>query len=102
MLTKRHLAVLRAALQFFDEELTPHGSAAVQPYFDEPLSPVLKPQETHQLRDFLRTCELRYVGYDPIASQLVAPELTTTLEEALALAATRNCLPAALLYVPVD
>lgn len=100
LLTPRHRAVLQAALRFFDEELTPHGSAAMRPYFDQPPRPSLKSREIQDLRDILRRCELRYVGYDPTTSQLVGTELSKTPEEALPLAESRNCLPATLLILP--
>ncbi len=37
MLQPRHLAVIRAALQFWDEEQSPHGAAAFAGYVDEQL-----------------------------------------------------------------
>ena len=64
MLNRRHLAVLRAALQFFDEELGPHGSHAMRPYFAEPLDEEISRSDLAQLRDMLRTCEIRYVCCD--------------------------------------
>ncbi len=90
MLTKRHLAVLRAALQFFDEEMTPHGAHALRHYFDKPLREALKPEEVRELRDLLRRSELLYACYDPIDSRLIGPELSATAEAALAMATTQN------------
>ena len=82
MLTKRHLAVLRAALQFFDEELVPHGLRTMRPYFDEPLHRKLKPFEVRELRTFLRDCELKYVGYDPTSARLTSPKLSKSADKA--------------------
>lgn len=70
MLTRRHLAVIRAALQFFDEEFMPHGARAMRPYFDEPLRGTLKPLEIQSLRAFLRDCQLKYAGYDRVSGRL--------------------------------
>ncbi len=82
MLTRRHLAVLRAALQFFDEEIMPHGVRAMRPYFDEPLRGALKPLEVRELRTFLRDCELKYASYDPKSARLNSPELSPSVKEA--------------------
>lgn len=81
MLTRRHLAVLRAALQFFDEELMPHGLRTMRPYFDEPLHRTLKPSELRELRAFLRDCELKYVGYDPASGRLTSPKRSLSAEK---------------------
>lgn len=83
MLTRRHLAVLRAALQFFDEEFMPHGARAMRPYFDKPLRGTLKPLEIHELRKFLRDCQLKYAGYDPVSGRL------TNLKRSLSAAKAR-------------
>ena len=64
MLTQSHLAVLRAALQFFDEELGPHGINAMRPYFDVPLDEEISRSDLAKLRELLRTCEIRYVCCD--------------------------------------
>ncbi len=82
MLTRRHLAVLRAALQYFDEELMPHGIGAMRPYFDEPLNVELKTPEMRELQKLLRDCELKYACYDPTSSQLTGSELSKSAEDA--------------------
>ena len=43
MVTRRHLAVIRVAIQYFREELGPHGAAAFQPYRDGPVSEAATP-----------------------------------------------------------
>ena len=58
MLTKQHLAVLRGALQYFDEELVPHGVAALRPYFDEAFDGKPNADDVARLRELLRTCQL--------------------------------------------
>lgn len=97
MLTKRHLAVLRAALQFFDEELMPHGPKAMRPYFSKPLNPALRPEETQELRAFLDNNELHYVCCDPMAAQVLCSELTATGKAASEMAASQNCRIASVL-----
>lgn len=82
MLTTRQLAVLRAALQYFDEELIPHGIGAMRPYFDEPLNVELKTPEIRELRKFLRDCELKYACYDQTSRRLTSSELSKSAEDA--------------------
>ncbi|MDB5335837.1 MAG: hypothetical protein JWN70_1456 [Planctomycetaceae bacterium] len=86
MLTKRHLAVLRAALQFFDEEMIPHGQDAMQYYFNAPPAEELKPGEVRELRDILLECELRYACCDLTASRLISQELSASVEDPLNMA----------------
>lgn len=100
MLTKRHLAVLRAALQFLDDKLMPHGAKALRHYFDEPLREALMPQEVRELRDLLRHGELRYACYDPVTSRLMGPELSATVEAALAMSIAQNGLIATIVLAP--
>lgn len=82
MLTRRHLAVLRAALQFFDEELMPHGIRVMRPYFDEPLNGKPTTTEMRELQEFLRNCELKYVCFDPASNRLICSELSQKAEAA--------------------
>ena len=58
VLTTFHLAVLRAAVLFFEEELCPHGVDVMRPYFDEPLPSAPSAGELRELRRFLQRCEL--------------------------------------------
>jgi SpoVK/Ycf46/Vps4 family AAA+-type ATPase len=70
LLTHPQLALLRAALQFFDEELGPHGINAMRPYFDEPPDGEISRSELAHLRELLRTCEVRYVCCDLAGTQV--------------------------------
>lgn len=88
MITKRHLAVLRAALQYFDEEMSPHGQHVMRHYFDEPMGDELQTNEIQDLRDFLRTCELRYACCNQAATKVIRTELSNTAEEAFAIIAS--------------
>jgi len=81
LLTKRHLAIIRAALQFFDEEMTPHGPDVSRPYFEEPLEGELKADEVEQLRELLQTVELRYLCCEGTGAIVSSQELMT-LEQA--------------------
>ena len=71
MLTQSHLAVLRAALQYFEEELGPHGIDAMRPYFDEPPVGEISGSDLAQLRELLRTCEIRYVCCDVTGTRVM-------------------------------
>lgn len=84
MLTKRHLAIIRAALQFFDEEMSPHDPNVARPYFEEPLERELEAEEVGQLRALLRTVELRYLCCEATGMTVPNQELLT-LEQALSL-----------------
>lgn len=82
MLTTRQLALLRAALLFFEEEMTPHGPELSEPYFEEPLPEPLTAAEVRQLRDALRRCVLRYARLNRTATRLRHRELFSSVEEA--------------------
>lgn len=83
MLTKSHLAVLRAALQYFDEELGPHGMDIMWPYFEEEPAVAWTSVEIRELQRFLRDCELRYVGYVPATGELSSPFLSPSVDALL-------------------
>lgn len=76
MLTKSHLAVLRAALQYFDDELCPHGMDVMRPYFDEEPTSEWTSREIRGLQTYLRDCGLRYAAYSPAADQLTGSTLS--------------------------
>lgn len=82
MLTRSHLAVLRAALQFFDEELMPHDIGVMRPYFDEPLNEKPTASEIRELREFLRNCEVKYACVDPASNRITNSQLSNSAEEA--------------------
>lgn len=63
-MTKSHLALIRAALQYFDEEMSPHGNRVMRPYFDEPLAAEFAEGEILELRTRLKNCVLAYVRCD--------------------------------------
>ena len=85
MLTQTHLAVLRAALQFFDEELGPHGINAMRPYFQKGLEEEVSWNDIAQLRDLLRTCEIRYVCCNREGTRVMHSGLFVSAEVARAI-----------------
>lgn len=70
MIDQRQLLLIRAALQFFAEEMSPHEPAVAQAYCDKTLNPPLCDGEISELRDALRHHQLRYVICD-LADELI-------------------------------
>jgi hypothetical protein len=87
LLTPRNLTLLRAALKYFDEEMSPHGLDTAAAYFDEPMEPALSPAEIRALREYLAQCEVKYVLCAQDGSRIQNDQLTNTLEAAQALTA---------------
>jgi len=77
LLTTRDLAIIRAALQFFDEEISPHGPEVAKPYFETPLEDDLTAEEIGQLRELLQSTELSYVRCDQSRTHVLSQELLT-------------------------
>ena len=83
MLEPRHLVLIRAALQFWDEEQSPHGREAFTGYVDEPLTDgELTNEDVEYLRLQLGQCELRYLLCDEEGSALISQRLFETVEAA--------------------
>lgn len=82
MLSRTHLAVLRAALQYFNEELGPHGLEAMQPYLDEAVEGDITAADIRQLQQFLREMEIKYVTLNALDGQPSEVTLYRTAEEA--------------------
>lgn len=100
MLTSRDLAVLRAALMFFDEEMSPHGAGAYRPYLPKRLRPDLRAQEVAELRNRLRTARVRYLCCDSTAAQAVTTRLFSQVTKAEALATAAGGRVVAVLVLP--
>ena len=65
MLTLKHLAVIRAALKYLDEEVSPHGEDALNDYLDqesEPLNATVK--HVAESRTFFKSVDLSYALVD--------------------------------------
>lgn len=83
MLTRLDLAVLRAALKFFDEEIAPHGRKTAQPYFDIRLPAEFDRHIVSDLLHQLRTCRPRYLVCDAEARRALTKDLLVRLSSAL-------------------
>lgn len=70
MLTHRHLALIRAALQFFDEEIVPHGRKTIRMYLDAPLGRTPTSAEIQELRSDLKKVTVKYGRYQARRRQL--------------------------------
>lgn len=98
MLTKRHLALVRAALQYFDEEMSPHGLRVMRPYFDEPLAAEFAEGEIQELRARLKDCVLAYVRYDARTMTLATTEPSLDMDDIRLNAADRPAEIATILF----
>lgn len=79
MLTQRHLALIRAALQFFDDEMVPHGRKAIGPYLDVPLQRKVTSAEIQELRTYLRNVDVKYGRYHAPARQMAVTRLSHSI-----------------------
>jgi hypothetical protein len=83
MLTTRHLAVIRAALKYWDDEMSPHGAGSFAAYLDEPsLAGDLTGEDVTHARQQLANCTARYGVCDEAATTLIGGQLFATIEEA--------------------
>ena len=101
MLTSHDLAVLRAAVTYFEEELGPHGIEAMRPYFADPVPETWSIRDLARLRQFLRTCQLRYVACDQASLELVDTKLYETVSKLQALFGSQDCRVVSVLINPV-
>ena len=83
MLTRHDLAVLRAAVTYFEEELGPHGVKAMRPYFVEPVPAEWSPRDLTRLREFLTTCQLRYVACNTSGEGVIEATFSGSVSELL-------------------
>ena len=98
MLTAKHLAVLRAALMFWDEEMSPHDPAIAAPYLSGPIRSGDWIKETvAYLRSQLAVCQIRYVLSLPDGSSLISEQVFESLDQAQAAALSDSALIAALI-----
>ncbi len=72
MLTKRHLATIRAALLFWKEEIAVHNARIATPYLEDDTILPLEFNEVEQLRRCFQ--RVRYVAYDPQTDTLLSQE----------------------------
>ena len=90
MLTPDDLAVLQAAVTYFDEELGPHGVESMRPYFVEPCPAEWSPRELTRLREFLSTCQLRYIACQPRSDAVIEARLSKSVSELEEKVASQN------------
>ena len=83
MLTSHDLTVLWAAVTYFEEELGPHGIEAMRPYFADPVPETWSTRDLARLRQFLRTCQLRYVACNTSGEGVIGATLSGSVSELL-------------------
>ena len=101
MLTSHDLTVLWAAVTYFEEELGPHGVESMRPYFADPGPETWSTRDLTRLREFLRTCQLRYVACDQASLEVVDTKLYETVNDLQALVSSQDCRVAAVLITLV-
>ena len=90
MLTRRQLATLRAALQFWREEICPHGEVAARPYLETGDIAPLTSDEVNELRVRFDPTNLRYAVIAADHSRLQSTTLFATAEKAESFANVRD------------
>lgn len=99
-MTKTHLTLIRAALQFFDEEMSLHGVRVMRPYFDEPLVTEFAEGEIRQLRERLQNCKLAYIRCNASTMTLASTEPSLNLEDVGPTPASQSAEIATVLFLP--
>ena len=100
MLTSHDLAVLRAAVTYFEEELGPHGAESMRPYFVEPIPETWSTRDLTRLLQYLKTCQLRYVACERTSLEVVDTKLYETVSELRALVGPQDYRIASVLIAP--
>ena len=83
MITANDLMIVRAALQFWSEEMCPHVEDVMRPYFERAEVEPLSAREVQSLRRQLDPTILRYAAYDAVGDRLADTELFMDAEEAI-------------------
>ena len=80
MLKQHHLAIVRAALKYLDEEISPHGTEVLLLYLDEQKE-VSDATADHikEARDFFDSVELNYALVDSLAVYIESERLIPAL-----------------------
>jgi hypothetical protein len=82
LLNDQHLILIRAALQYFDEELSPHGVEAMAAYLTTPsLDPAIV-EQLSDLRTWLPHSRVAYACVQPASNRLAGDRLYDSPEEA--------------------
>ena len=101
MLTSHDLAVLWAAVTYFEEELGPHGIEAMRPYFVKPVPAEWSPRDLTRLREFLTTCHLRYIACNTSGEGVIGATLSGSVSELLKRVTTPSIRLGTVLLAPV-
>jgi len=101
VLTPKHLTVLRAALQYFQDELVPHGLDALRPYLDGPIDGGITAADVRQLQQFLRDAEIQYAAVSLTVPRQMDSTLYMSLDAASAACREETWQVAAVLISPV-
>lgn len=76
------MAVIRAALEYWDNEMSPHDPSIYTAYFDEPIgSGDWINDAVTELRQRLPTCRLRYILCSPDGDTLIDHLMYETLDQ---------------------
>ena len=75
MINERHLAVIRAALKYWDEEMSPSGSQAFDHYADD-RSHGISVADVREARELLANVKLGFVLVDLASDRIVSDEVS--------------------------
>ena len=80
MLKQHHLAIVRAALKYLDEEISPHGTEVLLHYLDEQ-NEASDATADHivEVRDFFDSVELNYALVDSLGIYIESERLIPAL-----------------------
>ncbi len=101
MLTIQHLAVIRAALKFLDEEITPNGNEAIASYLnleDKNLSVAV--EHIQQTRQFFDAVDLNYALVDAAGVQIESRRLFPAAQDSSKLRSDLSLI--ATVLVPIN
>lgn len=102
MLTTHDLAVLRAAVTYFEEELGPHGVEAMRPYFADPVPETWSTRDLTRLREFLTTCQLRYIACGSRGEDIVEYMFSGSVRELLERVTLPSIRVGTVLLAPIE
>lgn len=97
MLSKYELATVRAALRYWQEEMCPHGSAAIWPYWDTRSLVTLTAAEVAELRKRILPKNVGYTAYNVATRQLVSCAISLTASAARKRAGAKSAIATLLL-----
>jgi len=96
-LQTRELATIRAALQFWRDEIVPHGEQLARPYFDVDQVVPLSNPEIQDLQQQFQPARLRYARLVAGGSELASVDLFESAD-----ATQASASPVATVLLPVS